>query len=178
MGLKDKMLKKSAEISAQRPAFTPLELNEGNVQAIYNRCAAIKDSEEITKVILFSTRLGFTEEDETVIHFDKNALSKNMQNIEYLYGQLGVVHLGKNKTDRFAIMDFSTTYTGRSWSENKGALLELLYLGCGKLTMPFVKESDSETTVISDTIKPTLSPKDPNFPAWWEEHKAEWETEN
>ena len=24
-------------------------------------------------------------------------------------------------------------------------------------------------------IKPTLSPKDPNFPAWWEEHKAEWE---
>lgn len=23
--------------------------------------------------------------------------------------------------------------------------------------------------------KPTLSPKAPNFPAWWEAHKAEWE---
>ena len=27
----------------------------------------------------------------------------------------------------------------------------------------------------SDIIKPTLSPKDPNFPAWWEAHKSEWE---
>ncbi len=25
------------------------------------------------------------------------------------------------------------------------------------------------------TLNPTLSPRDPNFPAWWEEHKAEWE---
>ena len=24
-------------------------------------------------------------------------------------------------------------------------------------------------------VRPTLSPKDPNFPAWWEAHKAEWE---
>ena len=24
-------------------------------------------------------------------------------------------------------------------------------------------------------ITPTLSPKDPAFPAWWEQHKAEWE---
>ena len=27
-------------------------------------------------------------------------------------------------------------------------------------------------------VRPTLSPKDPNFPAWWEAHKAEWEAQN
>lgn len=30
--------------------------------------------------------------------------------------------------------------------------------------------------MISISITPTLSPKDPNFPEWWEQHKAEWET--
>ena len=24
-------------------------------------------------------------------------------------------------------------------------------------------------------VRPTLSPKDPAFPAWWEAHKSEWE---
>ena len=24
-------------------------------------------------------------------------------------------------------------------------------------------------------LPPTLSPKDPNFPEWWEKHKSEWE---
>ena len=30
-------------------------------------------------------------------------------------------------------------------------------------------------TVDTDTGMSTLSPKDPNFPAWWEKHKSEWE---
>ena len=28
---------------------------------------------------------------------------------------------------------------------------------------------------MAPAVKPTLSPKDPAFPAWWEAHKAEWE---
>ena len=31
------------------------------------------------------------------------------------------------------------------------------------------------TSVIAPAVRPTLSPKDPAFPAWWEEHKGEWE---
>ena len=46
MGLKDKMLKKAREIEERRPQFTPLELNEGNVQAIFNRCLATEDEKE------------------------------------------------------------------------------------------------------------------------------------
>ena len=59
MGLKDKMLKKSSEITNQRPTFTPLELNEGNVQAIFNRCLRKEDSKEITRTTLFSRVLGY-----------------------------------------------------------------------------------------------------------------------
>lgn len=33
----------------------------------------------------------------------------------------------------------------------------------------------NDTTIISSDITPTLSPKDPAFPAWWETHKSEWE---
>lgn len=44
MGLKDKMIKKAAEIEERRPQFTPLELNEGNVQAIFNRCIATEET--------------------------------------------------------------------------------------------------------------------------------------
>ena len=32
-------------------------------------------------------------------------------------------------------------------------------------------------TLLTDIchLTPTLSPKDPAFPAWWEAHKSEWE---
>lgn len=56
--------------------------------------------------------------------------------------------------------------------------MEFLYLGCNNgvsLMYPFSKQ-DKDTTIISKDIKPTLSPKAPNFPQWWEQHKAEWET--
>ena len=33
----------------------------------------------------------------------------------------------------------------------------------------------NDTTIISSDITPTLSPKDPAFPAWWETHKSEGE---
>lgn len=55
MGLKDKMIKKAAEIEERRPQFTPLELNEGNVQAIFNRCLATEDDDrdELYGSVLF-----------------------------------------------------------------------------------------------------------------------------
>jgi len=49
MGLKDKMLNKSKEITDKRKEFTPLDLNEGNVQALFNRCLATKDSKEVVR---------------------------------------------------------------------------------------------------------------------------------
>lgn len=67
--------------------------------------------------------------------------------------------------------------TQKKWSNSKASVLELLYLGCTKETLlitPFFAKTNSASITLSLT-KPTLSPKDPNFPAWWEQHKSEWE---
>ena len=181
MGLKDKMLKKSVEISENRPAFTPLDLNEGNVQAIFDRCLATDKTKEKSSVVLFSTVFGYRQEDEIMIGFDKDILCQNKKHIEYLYGQLEIVHkignaLDNKNTETVSYQDFSTSYTGDLWSSNKATVLKFLYLGCSPemlLIKPFYKKING--THISTHIKPTLSPKDPAFPEWWEQHKAEWE---
>lgn len=76
MGLKDKMIKIAREIEESRPQFTPLELNEGNVQAIFYRCLATKDSKELTGPILFSQKNGYPKDSEPVM-FDKAKILKN-----------------------------------------------------------------------------------------------------
>ncbi len=172
MGLKDKMLKKSSEITNQRSAFTPLELNEGNVQAIFNRCLAKDDTTEKVSSILYYKELGYEKED-LGISFDKVNLIANKKSIEYLYGQLASVH--DNQTI-MKVEDFAKSYLGHTWTTDKASLMQLIYLGSSKseklLTLFNAKFNG---TSLYAPIKPTLSPKDPNFPAWWEEHKAEWE---
>ena len=53
-------------------------------------------------------------------------------------------------------------------------MMKFLYLGATEENsiIDFFDVKDLSTT-FSREIKPTLSPKDPNFPAWWEAHKAE-----
>ena len=54
--------------------------------------------------------------------------------------------------------------------------MQLLYLGSSDaLTIfsPLIAKWNG--TTLNMSIKPTLSPKDPAFPAWWEAHRAEWE---
>lgn len=172
MGLRDKYAKKLAE-----QGFKPLELTGENVQAIFNRCLRKEESKEIARAALFSRIMGYSEEKELVVDFDEDALLKNERNIRYLYGQLSAVHTGKGLKYRLATADFSTNYQENVWHSGEAAVLELLYLGCNKavaLSYPFSK-AKNDTTVISKDIKPTLSPKDPNFPEWWEAHKSEWE---
>lgn len=55
--------------------------------------------------------------------------------------------------------------------------MKLLYLGnCSKVNLIFpFNAKKNNTTRFVKALSPTLSPKDPNFPAWWEAHKAEWE---
>ena len=168
MGLKDKMLKKAREIEERRPQFTPLELNEGNVQAIFNRCV----SKDYSSEKLFSDIFVPRSELRTVF-FYKNNILQNKQSIQYLFGQLAGVHEGKQI---LSIDEFFKKYTGEQWTFDKSFLMNFLYLGrCNEINciLPFNKKNDS--SIIEQAIKPTLSPKDPNFPAWWEAHKAEWE---
>ena len=56
------------------------------------------------------------------------------------------------------------------------AIGELYYLArTSNYIPPFIQATNRANT--EPSVKPTLSPKDPAFPAWWEAHKGEWEQE-
>lgn len=170
MGLKDKLKKYNEQHSEDQ--FHPIELTEGNVQAIFNRCLATKESTEKTSSILFYKEFGY-EKDDIGIVFDKQKLKANRKNIEYLYGQLASIHEFESI---LKMNDFTKSYLGHNWTRNKSSLMQLLYLGSAQ-SEKILNYFDAEYngTSLYALIKPTLSPKDPNFPAWWEEHKSEWE---
>lgn len=169
MGRTAKVAKLMEELSNQ---FSPRELCEGEVQAIFNRCLAKEDSRETTGSCLFNRALGYEKED-TGISFEKAQIAANHKSILYLFGQLRSVHTQESvlKTKMF-----SENYQGGVWTEEKASILQLLYLGSSedfRILNPFVAKWDGTTLLVP--VKPTLSPKDPAFPAWWEAHKAEWE---
>ena len=173
MGLKDKMIKKAAEIEERRPQFTPLELNEGNVQAIFNRCKSKGYDTETLWSDVFRAELGHSDK-ETTVFFEKNAILQNKRTIQYLFGQLAGIH---QNIKSLSLNQFYMTYGNHKWTTSEDALMKLLYLGaCNEINciFPFSKKQ-GDTSLISSTLFPTLSPKDPNFPAWWEAHKGEWE---
>jgi len=59
--------------------------------------------------------------------------------------------------------------------EINGIILSFLHLGyANRLFGPFVRISSGDFAHVP-FIKYTISPKDPIFPLWWEEHKSEWE---
>ena len=170
----DEMAKAKANL------FLPIDLNEGNVQAIFNRCLATTSSKERVPVVLFPVIFGYQPEDEILIQFDKEIYLENKKSIEYLYGQLKKVHeTGFTHSERrlgMSMGNFRVLYTGNTWTADEGVLLRFLYLGCtdeAGLIKPFNKKYNG--TDMSMNIRPILSPKDPTFPAWWEQHKSEWE---
>lgn len=153
------------------------ELNEGNVQAIFNKCLATKDNSAVLTSDLFPAGFGYASligKKRHSFNFDKDMILKNKANIQYLFGQLASVHTQKST---LTIDDFFKNYSDQNWTEQKASLMQLLYLGnCSKINLifPFNANKDDTTRFVS-TIKSTLSPKDPNFSEWWEQHKAEWE---
>ena len=153
------------------------ELNENEVKTLFATCLANSKTKHQSRTILFSVAYGYKPEDEILIAFDKDTLEKNKKAIEYLYGQLLDIHKGNNinASKAYSEHDFSIKYNETKWTKDRSCLLKFLYLGCTEETLlikPFSKKLNG--TDISSKIKPTLSPKDPNFPAWWEEHKVEW----
>ena len=53
-----------------------------------------------------------------------------------------------------------------------GVLMEFLHLGNIINRFPPFSADGNFTALLLD--KPTISPRDPNFPGWWEEYKKEW----
>ena len=164
---------------AESNKFKPQELNEANVQAIFHRCV----SKDYSSETLWSDIWLPTERtDLRTIFFVKDIVLKNKKSIQYLFGQLAAVHERKR---HLTINEVSQTYTGSQWTtqqshlqpNEQSPLMEFLYLArCGEIDciLPFSKIT-GDAAIIATDITPTLSPKDPAFPAWWEAHKGEWE---
>lgn len=164
------------------------ELNEGIVQEIFNRCLATNDTpkEDIRTGHLFHSAFGYKPEDLIIFYFDKNKLLANERIIRYLVGQLKSIHNKHNKYDKYkhyieermSVEDAFYNYSGEKWSNSKAPVLELLCLGSTPEALSFFEfEAQTNSAVIPLGFRPpTLSPKDPDFPDWWEAHKAEWES--
>lgn len=120
--------------------------------------------------VLFQKVFGY-DEDSKAIAFNKEKITKNAKNVLYLLGQLKSIH---EKKRTFTAIESVHKYDEKKWTTNPATILELYHLAeSSNYITPFMKEFNTSTA--KKTIKPTLSPKDPNFPAWWEKHKSEWE---
>lgn len=92
--LDDDDLLEIAQLVEEANKFKPQELNEANVQAIFDRCLAKEGCAETSYSHLYLKELGYERED-TGIAFDRKIILENRRNIEYLFGQLGAVHHGQ-----------------------------------------------------------------------------------
>lgn len=167
--LRAKAMQKKAE---KPPEFIPIDLNEANVQAIFNRCLAEDGTAETTVSSLYFSSLGWEKEDDG-LQFVTSQLQANQKNIQYLVGQLKPVHEGQHI---LTLEDMAKNYQGSVWARERASLMQLLYLGSSDaLTIfsPLIAKWNG--TTLNMSITPTLSPKDPAFPAWWEANKGEWE---
>ena len=150
------------------------ELTEGNVQAIFHRCLATEGCAETSYSHLYLKELGYEREDTGIV-FDKKIILENRRNIEYLFGQLGAVHHGQLQLKEG---DFYLSYSGENWTAERASIMQLIYLSAAndiKIINKFIAKY--QETPLCKAVTPTLSPKDPAFPAWWEEHRGEWEAQ-
>lgn len=153
-------------------SFIPTALNEGNVDVIFNQCLATEKSKETSYSRLYLKELGYEKEDTGIV-FDKDIILENKKNIEYLFGQLYAVHHGQLALKE---ENFYMAYTEKKWTTDRSSIMQLIYLGAAndiKIINKFI--ALYHEAPITGSLKPTLSPKDPNFPTWWEAHKTEWE---
>ena len=167
--LRAKVMQKKAE---KPPEFIPIDLNEANVQAIFNRCLAKEGATETTASSLYFSSLGWEKEDDGLL-FDKKQIRASQKSLQYLLGQLKPVH---EEQHILTLEDMTKTYQGAIWAKDRASLMQLLYLGSSdELTIFAPLAAKWNGTTLEMPIAPTFSPKDPAFPAWWEAHKAEWD---
>ena len=151
--------------------FHPIDLNEDNVQAIFERCLATGDTKNLTAPILFALKNGYSEDSKPIV-FDKGKITANSATIEYLFAQLHDVHTSKGF---IAPMSVTIKYDKSMWTQSKGIILEFLHLGYAAHLFNSFSRVEHDSKAVLFPINPALSPKDPAFPAWWETHQKEWE---
>ena len=172
MGFKDRKI-------IRHEGFEPLALNEGNVTAIFNRCLASEEEKQsfgkYLELQILKPRL--TEKESEIVFISAERAKKNKQSIHFLLGQIKNVH---GKLPVISLNEGLVKYDDTSWTRDYNVLFQLYALGQSVGCFSDFSRLKQNPNLIAATkasdLTPTLSPKDPNFPAWWEAHKAEWES--
>jgi len=147
---------------------------------------------------------GYARDVFRPLYFSKAAIARDKKNIYYLYGQLAGVHvpedLPSSRRPTLTVAGCVRSYRGEQWYSEKKSLLMLFYIGAvflcdtpisgftsvpysdalannitGRMPEPVKQITFDDVTHLADGVVPTLSPEDPDFPAWWARHRAAWE---
>ncbi len=153
--------------------FKPLDLNKGSVAHVFNKCLYTAESKNHTASIFQLASQGYPK-DSDPIFFDKDAIDANRDLINFLLGQLNDAHKGPLTESN--VQTLFIKYTGEPWTKDGTALLKLIHLAFANMSIaPFSADRDRTFLLSFVADNPTLSPKDPNFPEWWEQNKSKWE---
>ena len=169
---------KAAQEASKANGFNPLDLNEGNVQAIFNRCIATEDEKETFDKSfccqILKPSLTNKTSDEVILSREK--VEQNRLNIKFMFGQILNIH---GDCSAIGLQEGILRYDDTLWTKDYGIVFKLYCLAQSKGLITEFSAIPSDPNIISaikaSNVVPTLSPKDPNFPAWWEKHKSEWE---
>ena len=151
---------------AESNKFKPQELNEANVPGPSSIGAWKQKLNGVTakRITPRFYRRGVRKRLRLIV-FDAQRRFENLKNISYLLGQLKGVHNG----DRLMPLEYGILTYQEKWTAHVEVLFKLYELGManGDIT-PFTLQDDGKT-LLTDIchLTPTLSPKDPAFPAWW-----------
>lgn len=105
-----------------------IDLSEDNVEGIFLRCLTGPNSkqEDAIPVQLMLAHNGF-EKGDNPIFFDMKKVNECKELIDYMFGQLEVIHNSK-----FRVVDVDTLnkkYDGTIWASKPAHVLQLCYLG-------------------------------------------------
>ena len=148
----------------------PMELNEENVDILFERCHAPlgDEGDEVNYVASspFSEELGY-DEDSPMVFFHKKIALENKNNILYLLGQLKDIE-SKNY---LRLDDFYIKKDGSKWTDDPNEAMKLIYLtdiAPLDIISIFINLDFSNSAKIIKPIKETFSPSDPEFKKWFE----------
>ena len=146
-----------------------LELNEENVNAIFDDCLAQGEPLDETMNISFSR-------DKLVqqLPFHIQRCSAHKEQLRFMLGQIHNFHKTAVKS-KITPEGGALRYTGEAWTQSSNILAALYYLAVqASLIYPFMQEDAAKqfTTIpLSHAVVPTLSPADAGFAAWCSEHE-------
>lgn len=121
MGLLDDVFGDDLERTLNQYPSYVVDLNEGEVQAIFNRCLATSNTKEYIKSVLEQQKFGYAQDSKGILFDRKKIQHDNIHAIEYLYGQLLTSHDESNSinTSTKTKTNAMTNYTRETWTTNK-----------------------------------------------------------